>query len=364
MLQKTRTTKPDGRYLLYYSFDRPPPVPSAPTGGPARGLGSLELRWNPLVEEWVVVATERQERTFLPPPEYCPFCPTRDPSLATEVPSPDYEIVALENRFPSFRPDAPEPEASSSHLRRRTAARGLCEVILYSSEHDATLAGLSQPRVRHLVDVWADRYRELGTRDDVQYVYIFENRGEEIGVTLSHPHGQIYAFPYLPPRIQKKLAAEAIHHQRTGRCLHCDLLADELADGRRVVAQQDDVVAFVPFAARFPYEVQIVGRTHRPSLDALTAHERRALAGTLQTILQKYDALWGLPMPYMLAMHQSPTDGVERPSSHLHVELMPLRRSRDKLKYLAGSETGAGTFINDTLPEEKAEELRCAEPRT
>lgn len=364
MLQRTRIIKPDGRYLVYYSFERPPPARPLLEGGPARGLGSLELRWNPLVEEWVVVATERQERTFLPPAEYCPFCPTRDPSLATEVPAPDYEIVALENRFPSFRPDAPEPEGQSSDLRQRMAARGVAEVILYSPEHDATLAGLPRSQVRNLVEVWADRYRDLGARDEVQYVYIFENRGEEIGVTLTHPHGQIYAFPYPPPRIEKKLVAEAAHYQRTARCLYCDLLADELADGRRVVFQQDDVAAFVPFAARFPYEVQIAGRRHRPSLDALTAPERRGLADVLRLILQKYDGLWGIAMPYMLAIHQAPTDGVERPGSHLHIELMPLRRSRDKLKYLAGSETGAGSFINDTLPEEKAEELRWVEPRT
>jgi UDPglucose--hexose-1-phosphate uridylyltransferase len=364
MLQKTRIIKPDGRYLVFYSFDRPPPALGMPQGGPIRGLGSLELRWNPLVAEWVVVATERQERTFLPPPQYCPFCPTRDPAFATEVPAPHYEVVALENRFPSFRPDAPEPASANSELQTRTAARGVCEVILYSPEHDASLGGLPQAQVRHLLDAWADRYQELGSREDVHYVYIFENRGEEIGVTLSHPHGQIYAFPYLPPRIQSKLTAEAAHHQRTGRCLHCDRLADELADGRRLVAQRGDMVAFVPFAARFPYEVHILGRAHRSSLAALAGDEREALAGVLRTVLLKYDNLWGLPMPYMLAVHQAPTDGVERPGCHLHLELMPLYRSEGKLKYLACSETGAGAFINDTLPEEKAEELRWAEPRT
>lgn len=364
MLQKTRIIKPDGRYLVFYSFDRPPPALATPEGGPSRGLGSLELRWNPLVGEWVVVATERQERTFLPPSQYCPFCPTRDPSFATEVPAPHYEVVALENRFPSFRPDAPEPAPTASELQTRTAARGVCEVILYSPEHHATLGGLPQAQVRHLLDAWADRYQELGARGDVHYVYIFENRGEEIGVTLTHPHGQIYAFPHLPPRIQRKLTAEAAHHQRSGRCLHCDRLGDEVADGRRLVARHGDMVAFVPFAARFPYEVHILGCTHRPSLAALTGDEREALAAVLRTVLQKYDNLWGLPMPYMLAVHQAPTDGVERPGCHLYIELMPLYRSRGKLKYLAGSETGAGTFINDTLPEEKAEELRWAEPRT
>lgn len=364
MLQKTKIVKPDGRYLLYYSFDRPPPSPRLRRGGPARGAGSLELRWNPLVEEWVIVATERQERTFLPPARFCPFCPTRDASLATEVPTPDYEIVALENRFPSFRPDAPEAEPSLGDLARRAAAHGVCEVILYSPEHEGCLAGLPPAQVRRLVDVWADRYLELGAHDDVHYVYIFENRGEEIGVTLTHPHGQIYAFPYVPPRLAREVAAEAAHLERTGRCLHCDRLAAELADGRRLVARQGDVVAFVPFSARLPYEVHVIAIAHRPSLAALGEGKRDDLAAVLQTVLRKYDNLWDIPMPYMLAVHQAPTDGPERPGSHLYLELMPLRRSPDKLKYLASVETGAGTFINDTLPEEKAEELRWAEPRT
>ena len=362
-MERRRLVRADGRYLYWYGFDVPAPEALA-VDERERGRDQIELRWNPLLDEQVIVSTGRQERTFLPPPEYCPLCPTAGAgAFATEIPSSDYEIVAFENRFPSFRPDAPAVNDDGS-LERRAAARGVCEVIVYSPEHEATLASLPLPQVRHLVDVWADRYAELSARSEVAYVFIFENRGKEIGVTLTHPHGQIYAFPFVPPHVQREQAASAAHHARSGRCLVCDLVASETEDGRRVVARDDGFVAFVPFAARLPYEVHVAATSHRPSLVDLTDAERDGLARLLRRLQATYDALWGFPMPYTMSMHQRATDGVERPGDHLHIEFMPPYRSRDKLKYLAGVETGAGTFINDTAPEEKARELREAEPRT
>lgn len=372
MLSRRRIAKADGRYLFFYSsgrLPRPParskiPSPSGKVAEPSlAAAGALELRWNPLLDEWVIVASERQERTFLPPAEYCPLCPTRDPDLPTEVPAPDYEIVVFENRFPSLRRDAPPPPRPPPSYRS-APARGGCEVVLYSPRHDATLAEMPVAHIRRLVEVWTDRYQELGKRRDVDYVFIFENRGPEIGVTLTHPHGQIYAFPYLPPRVERELSVAEGHWRRTGACLFCEVLARELESGERLVSQNDAFVAFVPYFARLPYEVHILPRRHRTSLVEFGAGERGDLARILKTVLLKYDNLWDLQMPFTMVMHQQPTDGREHPGCHFHVEFAPIFRSPGRLKYLAGCETGAGTFINDTLPEEKAEELRWAEPRT
>jgi UDPglucose--hexose-1-phosphate uridylyltransferase len=358
-VKKTRLDRADGRYLYWYSFYAPAPAALA-VEQQTRGDAQIELRWNALLGEWVIVSTARQDRTFLPPAKYCPLCPTANAaSFATEIPSPSYEIAVFENRFPSFRADAPEV-ADESPLARRAPAAGACEVIVYSPQHDASLASLPESQVAHLVDVWADRYAELSARPEIQYVFIFENRGEEIGVTLTHPHGQIYAFPFIPPRVEQEQRAAAEHHTRTGRCLACDIVASEVTHGARVVAEDEGFVAYVPFAARFPYEVHVAPVAHRPSLLELSPGQRRRFARLLRTVQAKYDALWGFPMPYTMSMHQRAADGVARPGEHLHVEFMPPYRSQDRLKHLAGVETGAGTFINDTAPEEKAAELRAA----
>ena len=359
-LRRTELVKPDGRRIWHYGS-----VPSAPAAaaGPQVSSEGLELRWHPILEEWVIVAPERQDRTFLPPAEYCPLCPTRDGSLPTEVPWPDYEIAVFENRFPSFVRDAPAPDAQRGPYRSERAI-GACEVVLYAAEHDATLAGQPLERVERLVDVWADRYRELGARSEVAYVFIFENRGPEIGVTLTHPHGQIYAFPFVPPRAQRELDAQARYRRRNGRCLGCDVVAAELREGRRIVARNDAFAAYVPYFARLPYEVHLSSVAHRPSIAQLTASERRALAAVLKTVLMKYDNLWGRQLPFVMAMHQRPTDGRRYPGCHFRIEFSPPNRSVDRLKYLAGVETGAGTYINDARAEQTSAELRAAEPQT
>lgn len=362
-MKKTRVERPDGRYLYYYSFDAPPPDVCLQQEPATDDGNQIELRWNALLGDWVIVSTGRQDRTFLPPAEACPLCPTADDAaFVTELPSTGYEIAVFENRFPSFRPAAPgTTDESAEH--RRSAALGACEVIVYSPRHDATFAGLPAAQLSRLVDVWADRYAELATRSDVAYVFIFENRGKEIGVTLTHPHGQIYAFPFMPPRVEAEQRAAAAHHASVGRCLMCDLIAAELKHGGRVVVEVDGFVAYVPFAARVPYEVHIAPVAHRPSLLELSSGQRGRLADLLRRVQTIYDALWGIPMPYTMSMHQRATDGVPRPGEHLHIEFMPPYRSRGRLKYLAGVETGAGTFINDTAPEAKAAELRAVASR-
>lgn len=320
-----------------------------------------ELRWNPTLEEWVVTATHRQERTFLPPDDYCPLCPTQKGGFPTEIPQ-GYEMAVFENKFPSFKKSPTPPSIEGSELYKVAPALGICEVVLYTSLHATTLTDLSIQDIRKLTLLWTDRYRELGAKDFVDYVFIFENKGEEIGVTLHHPHGQIYAFSYIPPRVQRELDSQRKHFEKTGGCLHCDVLKEELEFSSRIVAENDCFVAFIPFYARYPYEMHVYAKSHRPSLLDFSSREQMDLARILKIVLGKYDNLFKKPLPYMMVMHQAPTDGKEHPGCHFHIEFYPPYRTAKKLKYLAGCESGAGTFVNDTLPEEKAAELRSLPP--
>lgn len=322
------------------------------------------MRWNPVLSEWVVTATHRQDRTFLPPAGYCPLCPTRAGGFPTEIPRENYDIVVFENKFPSLRKDPAPPVVRGTDLFPVAPSQGVCEVVLYSSQHEGSLAEMPLAKVHELVRVWKDRYEELGGRPEIQYVFIFENKGEAIGVTIPHPHGQIYAFPFIPPKVEKEIESEQEHHQKTGRCLHCDIVTEELAEPARVVLENERFVAIVPFYARYPYEVHVYAKQHCPSMSEFSLEAELDLARILFLLLRKYDNLWGMSMPYMMVMHQRPTDGKTHPGSHFHIEFYPPHRTKEKLKYLAGCESGAGTFVNDTLPEETAAELRSVAPHT
>lgn len=318
-----------------------------------------ELRWNPLLGEWVATATQRQERTFLPPADFCPLCPTKLGGFPTEVPENDYDIVVFENRFPSLKSKPPTPSVEATELYNVSPGQGVCEVVLYSPHHSSTLTDEPVEQIYKLVQVWTDRFRELGALDFVNYVFIFENKGEAIGVTLHHPHGQIYAYPFIPPQIARELDQSRAHHEHTGRCLVCDIIAEERRDGRRVVMENSSFTAYIPFFARYPYEVHIASTRHLQALTDIEHHEQRAMAKILKALLMAYDKLFNLSFPYMMVLHQRPTDGGQYDHYHFHIEFYPPLRTATKLKYLAGSETGAGMFINDTLAEEKAAELRA-----
>jgi UDPglucose--hexose-1-phosphate uridylyltransferase len=298
-----------------------------------------ELRFNELRAEHVDYTIDRQERTFLPPADHCPLCPTRPGGLETEIPFESFEIAVFDNRFPAFQ-----------------APHGAAEVVVYTDHHDGSFATLPPARARALMWVWRERYTELGARPDVDYVLIFENRGVEVGVTLHHPHGQIYGYPFLPP----VPAAEAEADERLGRCAPCELLRRELQDERRLIYENEGVVVYIPYAARWPYEAHVVLRAHRASLAECTPTELAHLADALQALTCGYDSLFGRPFPYVMAVHQAPTGGSLRGSGHVHVEFYPPLRTAEKLKYLAGSEQGGGTFIVDVLPEESAVALREA----
>jgi UDPglucose--hexose-1-phosphate uridylyltransferase len=316
-----------------------------------------ERRLDPLTDEWRTFATHRQDRTFLPTVEHCPLCPTVAGRPPTEVPVPAFEVAVFDNRFPSFSATPPAPSLESTDLYSVAPAMGASEVVVFSDQHDKTFGDLDPERARLVIDVWAERYAELGARPEVDYVFMFENRGEAIGVTLSHPHGQIYGYPEVPPAARRELEAA----RRAGRCLSCAVVEVEQTDRLRLVATNASFVAHVPFAPRFPYEVHVVSREHRASLVDLDDDERDDLAAILALAARGYDRLWDSALPYVMSMHQRPTDGVDWDDvSHLHVEFTPIHRGPTKLKYLAGSEIGAGSFINDISPEVSAAALRRA----
>ncbi|MFW5999684.1 MAG: galactose-1-phosphate uridylyltransferase [Halanaerobiaceae bacterium] len=320
-----------------------------------------EMRWNLLRQDWVITATHRQERTFKPPADYCPLCPAEEGGFPTEVDEKDYDLVVFENKFPSLQRKPPEPAVEGSDFYPVRPAEGICEVVLFTSEHDCVMSEKPVSRFYKLVKVWRDRYRELGEKEYVDYVFIFENKGEEVGVTLEHPHGQIYAYPFIPPKIATELEASQQHLESEGECLFCSLLREEKQDGRRIVLENDSFTAFVPFAARYTYEINIYASRHLPSLNDFSEKEELDLACILKKVLQKYDNLFGFVFPYIMAIHQQPAVAGSGDYSHFHIEFYPPYRTAEKLKYLAGSEAGAGTFINGSLPEDKAEEMRRVE---
>lgn len=317
-----------------------------------------ELRYHPLLGQWVITATHRQDRTFHPPADFCPLCPTKPGAFPTEVPRADYDVVVFENRFPSLRKYPPEAAVEGLEFSPVRPAEGVCEVVLYSSRHDASLAEMPVSQIDKLVRVWQDRYLELGSKPFVDYVYIFENKGKEIGVTLSHPHGQIYAYPFIPPRIGARKESFERYHTQNGACLLCDIVEHEQEEGTRLVYQSEHFVAFVPFYARYPYEVCIAPLEHEVGLGCMDRHQARDLAGMLKVVMKKYDGLWGFSMPYIMNVFDKPTDGSKNDEWHFHIEFYPPYRTPQKLKYLAGSESGADVFINDTLPEVTSQSLR------
>lgn len=355
-MYKQRLRKADGRALLLYGREPFPEGLLAPSpAGPEREPNA-HLRWHPLRGEWVAYASHRQNRTFLPPPEYNPLAPTTDQNNPTEVPAGRWDVAVFENLFPTLTMAAHDPPRLGVPTR---AGKGVCEVIVFTQDATASLGRLPLPHLELLIDVWADRYSELGELPDVQYVYPFENRGVEVGVTLHHPHGQLYAYPFVPPVPARELGQQRAYYEAHGRGLLEDFVARELDEQVRILYEGPDAVSFMPICARYSYEVWIAPRRPAPSFAALTRAERRDVARALKTVLLKFDGLWARPFPYILAFHQAPTDGEDHPEAHLHAELYPAYRMQGRLKYLAGSEIGAGVFTADTQPEQKVEELKA-----
>jgi UDPglucose--hexose-1-phosphate uridylyltransferase len=361
-MYKQHLEKPDGRRLTLYAR-RPFSVHDAAgtLRSPVQDTGP-HLRWHPLRGEWVAYASRRQHRTFLPTGTD-PLAPTTDPAQPTEVPPGEWDIAAFDNQFPALGGPVTVPDASIVDTR---PALGACEVVVFGRDGTRPLARQPLSYVRLLIDVWADRIAELGARPEVRYVMPFENRGTEVGVTLHHPHGQIYAYPFVPPVPARELEQQRAALAEGGRGLLECLVEDELADGRRILYAGPHAVAFVPVCARFPYELWVMPRRRAESVVALDDESRDDLAVALHGALTAYETLWERPMPYVMVMHGGPTDGEPHPEAHVHVEFYPAYRMPGRLKYLAGSELGAGMFTADTLPEATAAELRAvldARPR-
>jgi UDPglucose--hexose-1-phosphate uridylyltransferase len=330
------------------------PLPEPPHAG--------ELRLDVLTGEWVTIAGHRMNRTFLPSAADCPLDPTRDPARPTEVPDADYDVVVFANRFPSYAPLAGGP-ASAGHPEvlgpPDRPALGHCDVIVFSSDHEASVVDLPAERLRTIVEAWAQRTAELSADPAVAGVFVFENSGEEIGVTLSHPHGQVYAYPVVPPRSAQLIGRARQHRAATGGNLLADVLAAELSEGRRVVLRGEHFSAYVPRAARWPVEVHLAPHRDVPDLAALDDAERDELGGIYQELLRRVNRFHpGVDrVPYISGWHQAPT-GADRELGRLHLQLFSLLRAPGKLKYLAGSESGMGAWVNDTTPERIADRLR------
>jgi UDPglucose--hexose-1-phosphate uridylyltransferase len=353
-LVRRELVKPDGRELTLYSR-RPIAADIRATSPPGESpRANSHLRWHPLRGEWVAYAAHRQDRTFLPGAAENPLAPTTDPSRPTELPDGDYDVAVFTNRFPTLELDAHDPPDEIVPTR---PGKGRCEVVVYSRDPHTSLGALPLDHVELLLEVWADRTAVLGALPEVRYVFPFENRGEEVGVTLNHPHGQIYAYPFVPPIPARELAESVRHVAEHGTGALEALIRDELEDGRRILYAGADALAFVPVCARYAYEVWVAPRRPAARLTDLDPQERADFARALKTVLLKFDGLWQQPFPYVMVFHQAPTDGEPHPEAHVHVEFYPPYRRKGRLKYLAGSELGAGVFTADTLPEERAREL-------
>jgi UDPglucose--hexose-1-phosphate uridylyltransferase len=349
-VKKTSTRLADGRELIYYdarddlvrdAVDRRPLDPTVTTS---------EIRRDPLLGDAVAIASHRQGRTYHPPADECPLCPSAD-GRHSEIPDSSYDVVVFENRFPSLAGDS-----------------GRCEVVCFTSDHDKSFADLTEEQAGLVLDAWTDRTAELSHRDAVEQVFCFENRGAEIGVTLGHPHGQIYAYPFTTPRTALMLRSLADHKARTGgRNLFADVVERERADGSRVVLEGEHWIAFVPYAAHWPYEVHLYPKRQVPDLLALDGAARTEFPQIYLELLRRFDRIFGAgepPTPYIAALHQAPFgtldayDGITRDDFALHLELFTIRRTSGKLKFLAGSESGMSVFINDVPPETAAARLR------
>ena len=354
----TRTlTKPDGRSLILYSRRPIDERLTAPSPAPGPFDPNAHLRWHPLRGEWVAYAAHRQERTFLPPSADNPLGPTTAAS-ATELPDGDFDAAVFENLFPTLTMNARDVPSLPV---RTLPALGVCEVVVFTRDAGGSLGSLPLDHLELLLDVWADRYRTLGASAAVKYVFPFENRGVEVGVTLHHPHGQIYAYPFLPPVPAQELAQQRAYLDEHGRGLLETMVAAEVEAETRVLYAGPHTAAFVPICARYAYEVWIAPRRAVGSVADLDASGRADFARALKTVLLKYDGLWRRPFPYVMVFHQAPTDGEPHPEAHLHVEFYPPYRMTDRLKFLAGSEIGAGVFTADTDPDRTAAELKRVE---
>jgi UDPglucose--hexose-1-phosphate uridylyltransferase len=330
--------------------------------------GAWEQRWHPLREEWVVIAAHRQDRPWqgeraaaasAPPPAYvedCYFCPRN--LRVSGVRNPDYQSVfVFDNDHPCVGMAAPRQIEPPPGIYRNAPALGVARVVSYTPLHNVTLAELPVDSITALLATWRDQYVELGSRPEIHHVLMFENKGDVVGVSNPHPHGQIYATGFVFKTIEIEAAASRRYYLEHGRVLFQDILRSELEDGRRILFENDSAIVFLPYFARYAYECYVAPRETHAGLQTMSARELADLAAALKALLVRYDNLWQMPFPYVLTLHQAPTDGNDHAGFHFHIECHPPLRKPHLLKYLAGPEIGGGNFLSDTRPEAKAAEL-------
>jgi UDPglucose--hexose-1-phosphate uridylyltransferase len=329
-----------------------------------------EERWHPLRREWVVVAAHRQDRPWNTDrvahaarqlPQYvqdCYLCPG-NARVSGAVNDPYAGVFVFDNDHPCVGSAAPHDLPAPGGVYRNRPAQGVARVVCYTPRHDLSLAELGAAGIFDLMRVWQEQYRELAARPEVNHVLVFENRGEVVGVSNPHPHCQIYATNFVFKTTEIEIEAERDHLAQTGRILFQDIIAAELADGRRLLAENEGALAFIPYFARYAYDAIVAPKATHASIADLSDSELRSLASALEELLVRFDNLWQMPFPYVMTLHQAPTDGGDYRSHHFHIQLHPPLRKPTLLKYLAGPEVGAGGFISDTAPEEKARELRA-----
>ena len=313
-----------------------------------------ELRFNPLTKDWVMIASHRQDRPQMPK-DWCPFCPG-----SGKVPE-NYDVYKYDNDFPALSQNPPIPDDVATDIYKTKPAYGKCEVILYSPNHTITLPELPQAHIRKLVELWTERFSEISKDENIKYVFIFENRGEVVGVTMPHPHGQIYGYSVIPKKIELELDSCKEHFENTNRCLICDMLKDEMDCGKRIIIENEDFVAFLPFFSEYPYGMYIAAKSHKQNLTEFNDREKDNLAKILRETTGTLDSLFDYKFPYMMCMYQNPVNvGDVSDFSHFHIAFYPPMRSKDKQKFNASSETGVWAHCNTTAPEAVSEELRAA----
>ncbi len=328
-------------------------------------------RWNPLRQAWVLVSPHRTQRPWqgevgqtaprsgVNYDPACYLCPGN--TRAGGAVNPAYEsIFTFVNDYAALMPDAPaETSGSSSSLLIAEPARGLCKVLCFHPDHSLTLARMTQPEIRRVVDAWTSEYEALAQIDWVQYVQIFENRGAMMGASNPHPHGQIWTTGFVPDEPAAETKAQQEHHNRTGHCLLCRYLATERASGERIVMENDHFAVLVPWWAVWPFEVLLVSKRHLGKLPELSGIERDALADALNRLTTRYDNLFETSFPYTMGFHQTPTDGQQHPEWHFHAHFYPpLLRSATVRKFMVGFEM-LGMPQRDITPESAAERLRA-----
>ena len=314
-----------------------------------------ELRWHPFTKDWVMIASNRQNRPQMPK-DWCPFCPG-----SGKVPD-NYDVYKYDNDFPALSQNPSEPDDVANDFFKVKPSYGKCEVILYSPGHTTTLPELSVDHIAKLVDLWCERFDAISEDENIKYVFIFENRGNVVGVTMPHPHGQIYGYSFIPKKIELELESAKEYKEEKGNCIFCDMLKEEKKFEKRIIFSNEHFTVFLPFFTEYPYGVYIFSNEHKNNISQFTPEERRSLASILRETVGMLDSLFDYNFPYMMCMHNAPVNTEEDVSDyyHFHIEFFPPMRSADKQKFNASSETGVWAHCNPTRPEDTAEELRAA----